>query len=59
MAKAVEMSVIGYADSVGVSRGSIYRWIKDREAGMKSKLPKNVKVKYVTGHPILVVPSEK
>jgi predicted DNA-binding transcriptional regulator AlpA len=51
----MEMSVASYAKSIGKSRGTVYRWITDKEAGGKSKLPKNVKVKKVVDHFVLVV----
>lgn len=54
MAK-IEMSVQKYADSVGVSRGTIYRHAKDRLDGKKSKLAKNVTVKMVADHFVLIV----
>jgi len=55
MAKAIEMSVQKYADSVGVSRGTIYRWAQSRLKDKPSKLPKNVKVKMVADHFVLEV----
>jgi len=55
MAKSVEMSVQAYAKTIGVTRGSIYRWIEDREAGRPSKLDKKVKVKKVLNHNVLIV----
>ena len=50
-----EMSVQQFASTVGKGRGTIYRWIEDRENGLKSKLPKNVTVKKVIGRVVLVV----
>ena len=59
MAKSVEMSIQKYAKSIGVTRGSVYRWVYDREAGRPSKLPKSVKIKKVVDHYVLMVPPSK
>lgn len=51
-----EMSVQAYADSIGVTRGTVYRHIYDKEAGRESKLDKKVKIKKVINRYVLVVP---
>jgi len=56
MAKSIEVSVQDYAKTIGLTRGSVYRHIYDREAGRPSKLDKKVKIKKVVGRYVLLVP---
>ncbi len=52
-----ELSVEAYAKTLGVTRGTVYRWIYAKEKGEKSKLPKNVRVKKVIDRYVLSVKS--
>lgn len=55
MAKAIEMSVQDFADSIGKTRGTVYRWVYAKEKGEDSKLPKGVTFKKVINRYVMVV----
>lgn len=51
----MRISIAEYAKSIGKTRATIYVWIKDRQEGRKSKLPSNVKIETIAGHPVINV----
>ncbi len=55
----MRISIAEYAESIGKTRMTVYSWIKKRQAGKKSKLPANVKVEMIAGHPIINVKGKK